>query len=122
MLKVLTYNIMYNDISLLERFKYIMEVLVPKYNPDIILFQEVIFESIKLIKNILSTHGYNYYTDDDYDQIRLYGELIVSKYPIKNSEFQFYRGTLMGRGINIAEIEYKNENLLLLTDPFREPS
>jgi len=92
-----------------------MEKIIPEQEPDVILFQEVIFESIDLIKNTLKKYGYNYFTDDSYNQLRLYGELIVSKFPIKNPTFIFYQNTIMGRGINTVENNYKNKNILLLT-------
>ena len=101
-MKVLSFNIQCDHPKYDERLQSIME-FIKSQNPDIIALQEVKYGSYDKIINFFN--DYFCELSDKVKYHRLYGELILSKYPIEKSEYFTYKHTVNQRGITIYNIK-----------------
>jgi tyrosyl-DNA phosphodiesterase 2 len=114
-IKILTYNIWFDDTYIFERLDSLIKV-IKRNDPDIICCQEVVPEIYKRLKNNLGDeYKYNFP-----DRIKSnYGCVIFSKHKMTQYFDQYYPETDMKRGLIAINIEINNKfNLTIATSHF----
>ncbi len=113
-LKIISWNICFDDINFNWRNKTICDEIL-KYSPDIICLQEVTHPAWIIIQKKLSmytsayTHPFLNNTSD-----RVYGEVILSKFPILSKQFITLKSD-MGRVCTQISIEFNDKLLYINT-------
>lgn len=105
MLKVITYNIWFDDYEKEKRTISLYKT-ISKHNPDIICLQEVTPKVYDLLKMLFD--NYNYIYPEELDQS--YDCVIFSKHKIITKYKKKYNGSRMGRSLTAINIEYLIEN------------
>jgi len=114
-MKVLSFNIQSDTLDYDDRLQGILN-FVNKEDPDIISFQEVKYGSYKTIIKSLCSQSVKYFIlDKRVEYGRLYGELMFSKYPIKDSSYVSFNVSNNQRGLTSYFIEKNGEEVLVCT-------
>ena len=114
-IKVLTYNVWCEGPNYYSRLTQILSYIKSE-DPDIITLQEVKYGSYdKIIETLNSYNYYNYQLTDKVKYHRLYGEIILSKFPIFNSWYQPFHNSKNQRGYTYYEIRFFEKNFSILT-------
>lgn len=110
---VLTYNVWFDGPEYDERLCYNLN-LIKKLDPDIIFLQEVKYGSYSRIRLELS--NYNCVLDKRIEFNRLYGEMILTKFSIRDSVYVPYKFSPNIRGFTINDIRIgENKSLKVIT-------
>lgn len=100
-LKVITYNIWFDQTNIIDRTISLLDVINNK-KPDVICLQEVRPDIYTILIGQLKDYKYNFPKKINLN----YGCVIFSKYPITKCLNYDYENSTMGRGLKIAKIDY----------------
>lgn len=112
-LNILNYNVWFSSKDLKQRTLNLIQLIKEK-NPDIITLQEVRQDIYDILKE--SHPEYKYcYPKEIYHK---YGNIIMSKHEILESNIFKYTDTKMERNLVIIKINYNNTNIHIATSHF----
>lgn len=112
MIKVMTYNVWCDGPEYNSRLNRIFSIIKDQ-DPDVLVLQEVMYGSYNLIRETLN--DYHCELDRRVEFNRMYGEIILSKFPIEKMEYTPFIDSPNIRGMTICDILAGSEPIRIIT-------
>eukprot|EP01023_Acetabularia_acetabulum_P012550 TRINITY_DN15878_c0_g1_i2.p1 TRINITY_DN15878_c0_g1~~TRINITY_DN15878_c0_g1_i2.p1 ORF type:complete len:376 (-),score=35.65 TRINITY_DN15878_c0_g1_i2:238-1365(-) len=114
---VLTYNIWFEDIEMAARIDSIIRIITDEAYPDVIMLQEVIARSYKMLfENVLLRYLYHFSEPQNYSY---FTAMLVKKKTVRgqcaNIGTMDYTNSLMGRGVMFCSLDLNGRRICIGT-------
>lgn len=113
MVKILSYNIWFSRELRAERLESLVAT-IQNYMPDIICLQEVVPESLAVLKSTMKEYKYCFPESLEY----AYGSVIMSKLPMKAQYEHDFPNSVMGRKLQVCRFNINDKMLVVANTHF----